>query len=154
MIAGDTSALSLPYTVVLTESTARKYYGEEDPIGRTLRLGDEAEFEIRGVIKDVPENSHLKFSALVSAETLHQMTDGASRNAWGWYDFNTYVLLKEGTDPQPSRRNLLHGSPRRERRIGEMTALRNSFFSLWKTSTFIPISFRSQSPRSKEMQIR
>lgn len=100
MIAGDTSALSLPYTVVLTESTARKYYGEEDPIGRTLRLGDEAEFEIRGVIKDVPENSHLKFSTLVSAETLHQMTDGASRTAWGWYDFNTYVLLKEGTDPQ------------------------------------------------------
>jgi putative ABC transport system permease protein len=100
MIAGDTSALSMPYTVVLTESTARKYYGEEDPIGKTLRLGEEATFEIRGLIRDVPENSHIKFSVLASAETLHQMSDGASRNAWGWYDFNTYILLEDGADPQ------------------------------------------------------
>ncbi len=99
MIAGDTSALSLPYTVVVTESTAKKYYGDQDPIGKTLRFGEEAEFEIRGVIKDVPDNSHIKFSALVSAETLHQWSEGASRDAWGWYDFNTYIVLKEGADP-------------------------------------------------------
>ena len=100
MIAGDTSALSKPYTAVLTESAAKKYYGDEDPIGKTLRFGDDWELEIRGVIRDVPENSHLKFSVLISAETLHQQTDGASRTAWGWYDFNTYIVLKEGTDPQ------------------------------------------------------
>jgi len=100
LIAGDTSALTKPYTCVVTESTAKKYYGNEDPIGRTLRLGEEEEFEIRGVIRDVPENSHIKFSVLVSAETMHQWSEGASRTAWGWYDFNTYVLLKEGTDPQ------------------------------------------------------
>ena len=99
MIVGDTSALSMPNTVVLTESTARKYYGDEDPIGRTLQFGDQAELEIRGLIKDVPENSHIKFSALISAETLHEWSEGASRNAWGWYDFNTYILLEEGADP-------------------------------------------------------
>ncbi len=99
MIVGDTSALSMPNTVVLTESTAKKYYGDEDPIGRTLQFGDEMEFEIRGLIKDVPENSHIKFSVLVSAETLHEWSEGASRNAWGWYDFNTYILLEEGADP-------------------------------------------------------
>jgi len=99
MIVGDSSALSMPNTIVLTESTARKYYGDVDPIGRTLQFGDEMEFEIRGLIKDVPENSHIKFSALVSAETLHEWSEGASRNAWGWYDFNTYILLEEGADP-------------------------------------------------------
>ncbi len=99
MIVGDSSALSKPNTVVLTESTAKKYYGDEDPIGRTLQFGDEMEFEIRGLIKDVPENSHIKFSALVSAETLHNWSEGASRNEWGWYDFNTYILLEEGADP-------------------------------------------------------
>jgi len=99
MIVGDSSALSMPNTIVITESTARKYYGDEDPIGRTLQFGDEMEFEIRGLIKDVPENSHIKFSALVSAETLHEWSEGASRNAWGWYDFNTYILLEEGADP-------------------------------------------------------
>ncbi len=100
MIAGDTSALSKPNAVVLTESTAKKYYGDEDPIGKTLKFGDESELEIRGVIRDVPENSHIKFSALISAETLHQWSDGASRTAWGWYDFNTYILLEEGAGPQ------------------------------------------------------
>jgi putative ABC transport system permease protein len=99
MIAGDTSALSKPYTAVITESTAKKYYGDEDPIGKTLQFGDDAKLEIRGVIRDVPENSHLKFTVLISAETLHQQTEGASRTAWGWYDFNTYIVLKEGTDP-------------------------------------------------------
>jgi len=99
LIAGDTAALSKPYTVVVTESTAKKYYGEEDPIGKTLRYGDEYEFEIRGVIRDVPDNSHIKFSVLVSAETLHQWSEGGSRTAWGWYDFNTYIELEEGTDP-------------------------------------------------------
>lgn len=99
LAVGDTSALTLPNTMVITESTAQKYYGNEDPIGRTLRFGDEFEFEIRGVIRDVPENSHIKFSALMSAETLHEWSDGASRNAWGWYDFNTYIVLEEGTDP-------------------------------------------------------
>lgn len=100
MISGDSSALSMPNTIVLTESAATKYYGDDDPIGKTLRFGDEFEFEIRGLIKDVPENSHIKFSALISAETLHQWSEGQSRNAWGWYDFNTYILLEEGTDPQ------------------------------------------------------
>ena len=100
MIAGDSSALSLPNTIVLTESTAKKYYGDEDPIGKTLKFGNEREFEIRGLVEDVPENSHIKFSALVSAETLHQWSDGGSRNAWGWYDFNTYILLEEGADPE------------------------------------------------------
>jgi putative ABC transport system permease protein len=99
MIAGDTSALTKPFTAVVTESTAKKYYGDEDPIGRTLRYRKDQVFEIRGVIRDVPENSHIKFSVLVSAETLHQLSNGQSRTAWGWYDFNTYIQLEEGTDP-------------------------------------------------------
>lgn len=46
---------------------------------KTLRLGEEAEFEIRGVIKDVPDNSHIKFSVLIYAETLHHWSEGQSR---------------------------------------------------------------------------
>jgi putative ABC transport system permease protein len=99
MVRGDTSALSKPYTAVLTESTARKYYGEEDPIGRNITFWGEHTLEVRGVIRDVPDHSHIKFSVLVSAETLHQLSENQSRTSWGWYDFNTYVLLREGTDP-------------------------------------------------------
>ncbi len=47
----------------------------------------------------MPDNSHLKFTVLISAETLHQLSDNQSRTAWGWYDFNTYILLEEEADP-------------------------------------------------------
>lgn len=99
IILGDTSALTLPYSALITESTAKKFFGNEDPIGKELILWGEHSCEVRGVMKDIPENSHIKFSVLISAETLHQQTDNQSRTAWGWYDFNTYILLEEGADP-------------------------------------------------------
>lgn len=97
-------ALVEPNTVVITEGVARKYFGDDDPIGKTIKLGDSNFCKITGVAADVPDNSHFKFDLLVSYETLNNRTrqdDGsvASETAWGWYDFNTYVLLKPGTDP-------------------------------------------------------
>ncbi len=100
LITGDTSTiLKDPYTAVITESTARKYFGDEDPIGKVMEWEGEYSFTVTGVCRDVPENSHLKFSMVFSAETLHELSDGGSRTAWGWYDFNTYIQLREGTDP-------------------------------------------------------
>lgn len=99
MIHGDSSSLSRPYTAVLTSSTARKYFGEKDPIGREIIIWGEHSCEVTGIMEDVPDNSHIKFSLLISAETLHQLSGNQSRTAWGWYDFNTYVLLDDGTDP-------------------------------------------------------
>ena len=74
MIMGDTSALSAPYTAVITESTAKKYFGDLDPIGQKITFFGDQECEVRGIIRDVPDNSHLKFTVLISAETLHQMS--------------------------------------------------------------------------------
>jgi len=99
MILGDTTALTLPYSAVLTESTAKKYFGDIDQIGQEIIFWGEHSCEVRGVIKDVPDNSHIKFTVLVSAETLHQLSDNQSRTSWGWYDYNTYILLEKGTDP-------------------------------------------------------
>jgi len=99
LILGDTSALSKPFTAVITESTAKKFFGDQDPIGKEITFWGEQTCEIRGVIHDVPDNSHLKFTVLVSAETLHQLSENQSRTAWGWYDFNTYILLAVGADP-------------------------------------------------------
>jgi putative ABC transport system permease protein len=99
LILGDTSALSKPFTAVITESTAKKFFGSQDPIGKEITFWGEHTCEIRGVIRDVPDNSHIKFTVLISAETLHQLSENQSRTAWGWYDFNTYVLLDQGADP-------------------------------------------------------
>ena len=108
LIDGDAeTALEGPNKIVITESTARKYFGRTDVIGETLEMQTwpRGNFEVTGITADVPNNSHLKYNVLISYETLNVTTrrdDGtsSSETAWGWYDFNTYVLLKEGTDPK------------------------------------------------------
>jgi putative ABC transport system permease protein len=85
--------------VIISESTAQKYFRDEDPIGKILNVnGNEMPLEITGVFKEVPENSHIKFNFLVSYETINKMSDNASETSWEWYDFYTFVLLKPNTD--------------------------------------------------------
>ncbi len=97
--AGDAeTALDGINKVVLSESAARRYFGKEDPMGKTLRWQDGDELIVTGVMEDVPANSHIQFDFLISYQTLNENTDNASETAWGWYDFNTYVVLDERTD--------------------------------------------------------
>ncbi len=101
------TALTGPDKIVLSESTAKKYFGNTDVIGKTLvnRSGEHIQpFEITGVYKDFPSNSHLILQYLVSYATLGKElqlqgdSSNASETAWGWYDYYVYVQLKPGTD--------------------------------------------------------
>src|SRR5258706_6092127 len=89
-LQGNQHALAGPDKIVLTESAAAKFFGDQDPMGRTVVYGKDILLEVVAVIKDVPSNSHLKFDALISWETF-------DRND-GWDNLNayTYVLLKPG----------------------------------------------------------
>ncbi len=104
LIEGDVeTALAEPNTVVISETAAKKYFGNTDPIGKMMNVDGEHSVSVTAVAKDVPNNSHIKFDFLISYETLNNQTrndDGSSSSetAWGWYDFNTYVLLEPGTD--------------------------------------------------------
>ena len=99
LIKGDTeTALSGPHKAVITESTAKKFFGDEDPLGKTITWNGDIEFEVTGICIDVPDNSHIKFTVLVSHDTIREFWGEAVDTAWGWYDFNTYVLLADGTD--------------------------------------------------------
>ncbi len=105
LISGDQeTALNEPNAVVISESAAKKYFGSDEPMGKMVRMNDNTDlFQVTGVAKDVPNNLHIKFDFLISYETLNNWTrneDGTvpSETAWGWYDYNTYVLLEEGTD--------------------------------------------------------
>lgn len=73
MVQGDPeTALNEPNMLVITESAAQKYFGDEDPMGKTLIVvpgGAEVPMMVNGVIKDVPENSHMQFNILISYET-------------------------------------------------------------------------------------
>ena len=91
------SVLREPYTVVITEDAARRYFGGEDPIGKTIKYIDaNEEYTVTGVAADPPANSHFRFDLLASFESLYKRDPGNL----GWYNFNhqTYLLLKEGAD--------------------------------------------------------
>lgn len=101
------TALNSPDKIVLSEATAKKYFGNEDPLGKTLTYRD-PEFtrslEVTGVFKAFPKNSHLIIDDLISYKTLGSIlrlqgdTTNATETNFGWYDFYTYIKLKPGTD--------------------------------------------------------
>ncbi len=99
------NALNRPYTIVFTESTARRIFGNIDPVGKTVKTIDGNLFEITAVLKDVPGNSHLKFKGLISAMTfaekvgLERMNDRSAINFWN-INVYSYVLLDENCSIQ------------------------------------------------------
>ena len=101
MTKGDPkSALQAPFSVVITEKIAEKYFGEKDPIGRSLRFNNQDNFTVTGVIKNVPRNSHLLFDMLCSFQTLYSKypKGHAFLNHFDSNTFRTYILLKKDTD--------------------------------------------------------
>jgi len=98
-IKGDPkTALQPPNAIVLTESAAKKYFGTENPIGKTLEIDDWDRQVVTAVIKDIPENSHFKFDLL--APLRFRGRDGNLINIntnWGWYNYYTYMKLKPNT---------------------------------------------------------
>ncbi len=99
LIAGaDSIALDEPYTAVISESIAKKYYGDLNVTGKTFRLNKDAVFKISGVFKDIPENTHLKFNILISWPTFVKWNGPDIETAWQWDGYYTYIKLKRGTD--------------------------------------------------------
>lgn len=103
------TALNGPDKIILSESTAKKYFGNQEALGKTLvnRSAQHLEpFQVTGVYKDFPSNSHLIMNYLVSYATLGKelLLEGDSSNAtetaWGWYDFYVYLQLKPGVNYQ------------------------------------------------------
>jgi putative ABC transport system permease protein len=82
---------------VITHSTATKYFGNENALGKKLHYNDE-DYVVTGVLKDVPANSHLQFHILLNYNKYIQLTNGNANTSWGWSDFYTYLLLKPGTN--------------------------------------------------------
>ncbi|HLZ15397.1 MAG TPA: FtsX-like permease family protein, partial [Cyclobacteriaceae bacterium] len=83
-----------PYSVVLTESMAKKYFGDADPMGQLLKMDDD-QFKVTGVAKDVPENSHFQFNFLISFSTWSSRNKDNEMRAWFWNGFHTYLLLRD-----------------------------------------------------------
>jgi putative ABC transport system permease protein len=99
IVHGDPSTiLKNPLEMVVSESTARRYFGDEDPVGKSLRFNGGPEVMITGIFKDVPRNSHLKPDFVVSWATMVQFRGPDINTAWQWDGFFNYILLNPSTD--------------------------------------------------------
>jgi len=98
LIEGDPeTALADPYSLVLTESVAKKYFCEDNSMGKTVNLGnDENIYTVTGVVVDPPHNTHFDFDILCSITSWGRIRT----EIWLSHYLNTYVLLEEGTDPE------------------------------------------------------
>lgn len=112
MIKGDPkSALTYPDGIVLTESTAEKYFDDEDPMGKSLELefqGTRLPLQVRGVVEDVPPNSHFQFDFLASMEPVVQFYGGQEQmmQNYGSNNFATYLLLPENYNHEQLQKQL------------------------------------------------
>jgi putative ABC transport system permease protein len=103
MIHGNpATALKEPNSVVLTESTAKKYFNSTDIVGQTLKIDNNQLLNITGVIKDIPKQSHFNFDFFMS---MSGWADSKS-NQWLRSDYNTYILFKKGAHPKAFEKKL------------------------------------------------
>ncbi|HET9276930.1 MAG TPA: ABC transporter permease, partial [Flavitalea sp.] len=98
-LAGDArSALSAPNAVVLTENMANKYFGRREAMGQVIKLDNQYDLKVTGIIKDLPPNTHLPFTFLVSFETIRKDLDPANMHFYQIMGGFTYFVTPKGYD--------------------------------------------------------
>jgi putative ABC transport system permease protein len=97
LLKGDPqTALVRPRSMVLTEEYTKKYFGDQDPMGQRMSVeSDTVLYTVTGVVRNVPDNSHIKFDMLASMSTYPGQ---ANNQFWVSHSFYTYIVAKEGTD--------------------------------------------------------
>lgn len=101
VLKGDSkTALKDMLSIVLTESAAKKYFGNEDPMGKFIDLNNKVtgSFKVTAVIADPPPNTHFKYDVLLPFSKFIKNTNEGAEISFGWDGFYTYVKLKSGVD--------------------------------------------------------
>ena len=84
-----------PDMMVITQTLAKRYFGEEDPLGKTIEMqafGQKEFFQISGIMQDIPLNSHFRFDLLISMKTIFPEPN----MGWTWNNYVTYLALRDG----------------------------------------------------------
>ena len=89
------NSLQQPGTAVLTEETARKYFGDENPIGKIFKVSSEYDYTVVGVIKDIPQNSHFTFDLFLTLADGNKMFSENWMDNWGWWNFLVYFEMSD-----------------------------------------------------------
>jgi putative ABC transport system permease protein len=111
----ERTALNEPFSIILTKSAAKKYFGEADPMGQSLKFfmydstNTGALYKVTGVIPDPPKNAHFTFTMLASFKTIEVThPDVLTTDGWGDGSYYTYVLLKPGVDANKFSKKIVH----------------------------------------------
>ena len=100
-VGNPSNALEEPNTAILTQEIAARLFGNEDPLGKTIKINNRFELKVNGIFDNLPKNSHLPLGIVISYTTFR--TGGDFDNSWVWPEFYNYVRLKPGTDPETIR---------------------------------------------------
>jgi putative ABC transport system permease protein len=99
-VSGDPeTALARPTDIVMSERAVARYFGDEDPIGQTLNLMDQADVTVTAIVKDLPDNTHMAFELVGSMDAIPLMMGPGELESWGSNNYYTYTRLPEGYDP-------------------------------------------------------
>ena len=99
-VDGDpNTALARPTDIVMSERAVARYFGDEDPIGQTLNLMDQADVTVTAIFKDLPDNTHMEFEIVGSIAAVPLMMGPDELESWGSNNYYTYARLPEGFNP-------------------------------------------------------
>lgn len=95
------TCLKEPLSIVLSKTAAKKYFGQKDPMGKTLKVFEDGyPATVTGIMEDIPENSHIKADVILSSTSVQKTNSEADvDNQWGNFAPSTYLLLRKGTNP-------------------------------------------------------
>lgn len=93
---GPSEALTNPHSIVLSEELAQKYFGDENPLGKSLTIEKQMSFMVTGVLEDLPRNTILRFDAIIPMSFLYEI--GVASDSWGNNTLSTYLKVQPGTD--------------------------------------------------------
>ena len=92
------TALEKPDGILITENMARKYFGEEDPMGKVLRKDNQDNFKVTGILANIPTNSHLQFDFIIPMSAIEETDYDVVNHVWDRFNYYTYLLLDPNTN--------------------------------------------------------
>lgn len=93
LVIGDlNTAIDYPNSIIISKNVASKYFGEENPINKIIKIENSKEYKITGVFKNLPKNSHFNINFIAPFSKIH--------DNWRTFEYNTYCLLEDNIDPK------------------------------------------------------
>lgn len=124
------TALSTPYSIVITEEMAKKYFDDQEPLGKTLKLNNQYNFMVTGVIKNIPRNSSIRFDFFAPLTFFKEL--GGEIDQWKNDDFRTYVLMGKNASLGEVNKKIAH---RLQKEIETRAEVFLHPFTLWHLHT-------------------